>query len=76
MILVRQELLRLIKELMPELRNAVANVINVIAHMEPDLISQGLLLVVASVVLVIAVPTLARKDLLILVVVLMRQKKK
>ena len=38
-------------------------VINVIAHMEPDLISQGLLLVVASVVLVIAVPTLARKDL-------------
>ena len=76
MILVRQELLRLIKELMPELRNAVANVINVIAHMEPDLISQGLLLVVASVVHVIAVPTLARKDLLILVVVLMRQKKK
>ena len=63
MILVRQELLRLIKELMPELRNAVANVINVIAHMEPDLISQGLLLVVASVVHVIAVPTLARKDL-------------
>ncbi len=61
---------------MPELRNAVANVINVIAHMEPDLISQGLLLVVASVVHVIAVPTLARKDLLILVVVLMRQKKK
>lgn len=63
MILVRQELLRLIKELMPELRNAAANVINVIAHMEPDLISQGLLLVVASVVLVIAVLTLARKDL-------------
>ena len=63
MILVRQELLRLIKELMPELRNAVANVINVIAHMEPDLISQGILLVPASVVHVIAVPTLARKDL-------------